>query len=282
MKAAPDCIPCMLRQVLNTARKVNDDPWLHRKVLNEIMTHLAKADFDRSPAELVSEVERLAQRPLGTTRPFADDKKSHTASARALEARLREAIAKAPDPLHAALKVSGGANVLDASIFGPVDLQAGIERVLKGGFAIDDYLDFQEDLAKAKSVLFLCDSAGETVADKLLIERLTAAGKTTTYVVRRSAILNDATREDAEAAGIADVAPIADTGSEAMGASLSLASQEFRTRFEEADLVLAKGAANFETLDGEPKTKYFLVSVKCSVVARHFGVSVGDAVFIKD
>jgi uncharacterized protein with ATP-grasp and redox domains len=282
MKAAPDCIPCMLRQVLNTARKVTDDPWLHRKVLNEIMTHLAKADFDRSPAELVSEVERLAQRPLGTTKPFAEDKKTHTASARALEARLREAIAAAPDPLHAALKIAGGANVLDANIFGAIDLQAGIERVLKGGFAIDDYLDFKADLDAAKSILFLCDSAGEAVADKLLIERLAAAGKTVTYVVRRAAILNDATREDAEAAGIGEVAAIVDTGSETMGASLSLSSQDFRARFEESDLVLAKGAANFETLDGEPKTKYFLVCVKCAVVARHFGVAIGDSVFMKD
>ncbi len=81
MKAAPDCIPCMLRQVLNTARKINDDPWLHRKVLNEIMQHLARADFDRSPAELVTEVERIAQKPLGSTNPFAEDKKSHTVSA---------------------------------------------------------------------------------------------------------------------------------------------------------------------------------------------------------
>src|SRR5438876_10935398 len=131
----------MLRQVLNTARKVNDDPWLHRKVLNEIMQHLARADFDRSPAELVSEVERMAHRPLGAANPFAEDKRTHTAGALALEERLREAIAKAPDPLHAALKVAAGANALDAAVFGPVELRPAVERALEKGFAIDDYLD---------------------------------------------------------------------------------------------------------------------------------------------
>lgn len=287
MKAQPDCIPCMLRQVLQTARKVSEDAWLHRKVLNEIMQLLAKADFDRSPAEIVSEVVRAAQRPLGAANPFAEDKAAHTATAQALEARLREAIAKAPDPLHAAIKIAGGANALDANVFGPVDLQAAIERALERGFAIDDYIDFKADLAKAKSVLMVGDSAGEVVADKLLVERIAGGGagdgggKSVVYAVRKAPILNDATREDAEAAGIGAVATLIDTGADTMGAPLSLTSQDFRARFDQADLVLAKGAANFETLDGESKTKYFLVSVKCAVVARHFGVSVGDGVFIR-
>lgn len=281
MKAAPECIPCMLRQVLNTARRVTDDPWLHRKVLNEIMQQLVRTDFDRSPAELVSEIERIAHRPLGTTDPFAADKRAHATAARAIEARLREAIARAPDPLHAALQAAAGANILDSNIFGPVDLWAGIELGLSKGLAIDDYADFKNDLAKAKDVLFIGDSAGEVVADKLVLEQLKALGKTLTYAVRRAPILNDATREDAEAVGLEAVAPIADTGSDGMGAPLSHCSQEFRTRFDQADLILAKGAANYETLDGEPKTKYFLVWVKCPVVARHFGVAVGDAVFLK-
>jgi damage-control phosphatase, subfamily I len=281
VKAAPDCIPCILRQVLNTARKVTDDDWLHRKVLNEIMQHLAKTDFDRSPAELVSEAIRMAHRPLGSTNPFADDKKTHTASALALEARLREAIDKSADPLHTALKLAGAANVLDANIFGPVELQGGLDQALATGFKVDDYIDFQRDLAVAKNVLIIGDSAGETVADKLLIERLISPGRTLTYAVRKAPILNDATREDAEAVGVPTIATVIDTGSETMGAPLSLCSQDFRTRFEQADLVLAKGAANYETLDAEAKTKYFLLHVKCIVVARHFGVAIGDAVFIR-
>ncbi len=281
MKAQPECIPCILRQVLNAARKVNDDAWLHRKVLNEIMQTLVRTDFDRSPAELVSDAMRIAQRPLGNADPFAADKRANVAAARALEARLRAAIDKAPDPLHAALRASAGANVLDAQIFGPVDIWAGIDRALAAPLAIDDYAEFKNDFARAKTVLFLGDSAAETIADKLLVERLRSLGAELTYVVRRAPILNDATREDAEAAGLAPLATIMDTGADGMGAALSLSSQEFRTRFDEADIVLAKGAANFETLDGEPKTKYFLVSVKCPVVARHLGVAVGDAVFLK-
>lgn len=283
MKSTPDCIPCILRQVLNTARKIADDSWLHRKVLNEVMQHLQRSDFDRSPAELVTEAERIAGRALGSTNPLAQDKVAHTAGARALEARFREAIAKAEQPLHAALKVAGGANALDGFILGPVDIQAAVERVLTGGFAIDDYLDFRADLEKGKSVLYILDSAGEAVFDRLLIERLVAMGKAVTCVVRKAPILNDATKEDAEAAGIGAVAAaVIDTGCDVMGVPLSLTTAEFRAKLEQADLVLAKGAANYETLEGESKTKYFLIVAKCPVVARHFGIAIGEAVFMKD
>jgi uncharacterized protein with ATP-grasp and redox domains len=281
VKSTPDCIPCILRQVLNTARKIADDPWLHRKVLNEVMQHLQRGDFDRSPAELVTEAQRIAGRALGSLNPFAEDKLAHTAAARALEAKLRETIEKAEDPLHMAVKVAGAGNAFDAHILGNLELQATIERVLELGFAIDDYLDFRADLEKAKTVLYILDSAGEAVLDRLLVERLIALGKAVTCVVRKVPILNDATREDAEAGGLAAIAPIADAGTDVMGCPLSLASAEFRARFAETDLVLAKGAANYETLEGETKSKYFLLTAKCSVVARHFGIAIGDSIFMK-
>lgn len=282
MKGTPDCIPCILRQVLNTARKIADDPWLHRKVLNEVMQHLQRADFDRSPAEVVTEAERIAGRALGSTNPFAQDKAAHTNTARALEPKLRDLIAKAADPLHMAVKVAGAGNALDAHILQNVDLQAAVERVVELGFAIDDYLDFKADLEKAKTVLYLLDSAGEAVLDRLLVERLLELGKAVTCVVRKAPVLNDATREDAEAAGLAPLVPVVDAGTDVMGVPLSLTSSEFRTRFEQTDLIVAKGAANYETLEGGArKAVYFLVTAKCPVVARHFGVSIGDAIFLR-
>jgi len=281
VKGTPDCIPCILRQALNTARKIAEDPWLHRKVLNEVMQHLQRADFDRSPAELVTEAQRIAGRALGSTNPFAQDKLGHTALARALEGKLRETIEAAEDPLHAAIKVAGAGNAFDAHILGNLEPQAALERMLELGFAIDDYLDFKLDLERARTILYILDSAGEAVFDRFLVERLAGMGKTVTCIARKTPILNDATREDAAAAGLGDFAQIADNGSDVMGSPLALASAEFRGRFDAAELIVAKGAANYETLDGEPKTKYFIITAKCSVVARHFGIAIGDAVFMK-
>ena len=137
-------------------------------------------------------------------------------------------------------------------------------------------------MSESKTVLVLGDSAGELVLDRILLEQLAAPGRTLVYSVKKGPIINDATREDADESGLAEIAVVIDTGNDELGAQLGSASQEFRTRFEQADLVLSKGAANFETIAGEAKRKYFLISVKCPVVARHFGVGVGDVIFMRE
>ena len=52
--------------------------------------------------------------------------------------------------------------------------------------------------------------------------------------------------------------------------------------FEAADIVIAKGQANYETLDDCGRTIYHLLRVKCSVMARRQGLKVADVVFLKD
>jgi octaheme c-type cytochrome (tetrathionate reductase family) len=60
--------------------------------------------------------------------------------------------------------------------------------------------------------------------------------------------------------------------------SQSPCSPEFQGRFAHASLILAKGQANFESLDGCGQEIYFLFKVKCPVVARHINHPVGSLV----
>ncbi len=72
MQTSPACIPCILSQVLATARRVTPDEWLHRRVLVGAMELLQKGDFDRSPAEVVHEVLSGALSVLGNPDPWAE------------------------------------------------------------------------------------------------------------------------------------------------------------------------------------------------------------------
>jgi uncharacterized protein with ATP-grasp and redox domains len=45
-------------------------------------------------------------------------------------------------------------------------------------------------------------------------------------------------------------------------------SEDFRHRFAEADLIIAKGQGNFETLSNNPSNIFFLFKVKCAVIAN--------------
>jgi uncharacterized protein with ATP-grasp and redox domains len=86
----------------------------------------------------------------------------------------------------------------------------------------------------------------------------------------------DATRTDALAAGIDQVAAIFDNGSEAPGTLLETCSEDFRQRFAAADLILAKGQGNYESPSQVDAPVFFLFQAKCSVVAADLGVPVGS------
>jgi uncharacterized protein with ATP-grasp and redox domains len=126
----------------------------------------------------------------------------------------------------------------------------------------------------------MLDNAGEIVFDRLLIEEL--AGHDVTACVRGGPVINDATLADAEQVGLPDLCRVITTGSDAVGVEWDEASDDLKRAFAAADLVIAKGQANFETLSGRPETIYFILKAKCDCVARELGVRLGDVVIVRN
>ena len=139
-----------------------------------------------------------------------------------------------------------------------------------------DAAAFAAEVEAAENILYLTDNAGEIVFDRLLIARL-PPGRTT-VAVRGAPVINDATMADAETAGLTRLVPVIDNGSDAPGTVLADCSEAFRRRFAAADLVIAKGQGNFETLREANHRIYFLLRVKCPVIARDIGCPIGRMV----
>jgi uncharacterized protein with ATP-grasp and redox domains len=99
--------------------------------------------------------------------------------------------------------------------------------------------------------------------------------------VRGAPVINDATRDDARSAGLEGLVEIIDIGSDAPGTILDDCSSAFRNRMERADLILAKGQGNYETLSGEDYNIFFLFKVKCPVIANHSGHPLGAHVIAR-
>jgi uncharacterized protein with ATP-grasp and redox domains len=57
-------------------------------------------------------------------------------------------------------------------------------------------------------------------------------------------------------------------------------SAEFRKRFESADVIIAKGQGNYETLSNTHRSIFFLLKIKCPVVASQSGIAVGTQALI--
>lgn len=277
MKTSPECLPCIIRLVLETARKAGNDPWLHTKVLLAAMDGLPKMDLDRTPAEVVGDTIKSSMNVLGNVEAFAEVKRKSTELVRAREPRLREWVERAPDPLHAAASLAVAGNAFDALLLGTLDPEKVLDAVESFAPAVDEYDAFAQRLQAAHKVVYFFDNAGEAVLDRILIERI-ARGREITCVARKAPFWNDVVEEDLIALGLDQLGAVTHPGTEVLGAPVNLVSTEFRKKLDAADLIIAKGAANFECLEESNLPAAFLFMVKCGRVGQHVQRKVGDGV----
>lgn len=277
MKAQPACLPCCLARILRVAELVTDDVWLHSKILSEMMDVLRKRQYDTSPAELVSDLFQRTTRILGVADPYAERKAVIQDEMATSESQFREWIAAHPKPLVMAARLACVGNLFDDDLLRDADVPSMFEAVGRVELRTTVWDEFRRHVKDAGRIMFLHGAAGEICLDKFLLERW--QDKEITSVVRAAPLLNWATADDAGNAGIARLAArVIDPGPVAIGLPLSECTPQFRERFEEADVVIAKGQAYWELLEGQPKCIYVLMRVKCRVVAESLGARIGDLV----
>jgi uncharacterized protein with ATP-grasp and redox domains len=221
---------------------------------------------------------RTIRAVLNDPDPYREIKKRFTRLAVSLYPAVEHRVRSAVDPLATSIRLSIAGNIID---FGPdSDLtESDVERSIEEALirSLDgDVEQFRAAVAGAARILFLADNAGEIVFDRLLINQLPR--DKVTVVVRGSPTINDATLEDARAAGIDQVVEVIDNGSDVPGTILAETSAAFRSRFDDSDLVIAKGQGNYESLSDSKKNIFFLLKAKCEVIARDMGCAVGTMV----
>ncbi len=276
MRTYLDCYPCFLRQALSAARRVGADDAQQHAIMGATLALLQTRPPGQNPPEIGYAVHRIVRERLGHSDPYRDIKAQSTQAALTLYPRLKALVAASADPLETAVRVSIAGNIIDfAQTDALPDLWATVERVLAAPLAVDDLPALRAALVSADRVLFLADNAGETVFDRVLIETLLLP---VSYGVKGGPTLNDATREDALAAGLETCAEIMDNGSDAPGTLLPLCSEAFCRLYAAAPLIIAKGQANYETLSAAGPRVFCLLQVKCPVIGRDVGAPVGGVV----
>jgi len=280
VKTYLDCLPCLLGQALKAARAATDDEELHRRVLNSIAGMIPRLSLGLRPPEITQQGYQLIYQITGNSDPFRKAKVEANRAALALYPRLKEVIASTEDPLLTACKLAIAGNSIDlAPNFDQVDMDDIMNTALASPLAINDYPEFRSSISNSRHILYLGDNAGEIVFDRVLIEELHQVRKLEIdFVVREKPIINDATLDDAIAVGMDRVARIASSGSDAPATILSQCSSEMLKLYYSADVIIAKGQGNYESLDEEPGNIFFLLRAKCPIVAELLGVSVGDAI----
>jgi uncharacterized protein with ATP-grasp and redox domains len=245
------------------------------EVVRQSLAILQQCPAGATPPEIGMHVHRIVREITGNPDPYQEVKQEATQKALALVPQLRKIMDDSDDRLETALRISIAGNIID---FGPnpaYDLWDVVMKVLKQDFAINDLPLLRERLNHAERVLFLGDNAGEHVFDLLLIETL---GVPVTYAVRGGPVLNDVTINEAGAIGMENSVELIDNGAQVPGTILKLCSSDFKARFNAADLILAKGMGNYETLSEVTAPIFFLLQVKCPIIGLDIGVPAGSTV----
>ena len=276
MKTYQACIPCIMDLMGTTLQNSDLDPSEHQAILDRIENDLINADRSLPPARNAGLAYQAILKETGTNDLFLIHKGTSLKAAVALYPRLKELVAGAPDPIDAAIRVSALGNILDVANPNNYDLDEEIEKLLTINLAGDSLDIFKEKLNTADSLLLLADNAAETIFDKVLIETLEIP---VIYAVKSGPAFDDALFNDARDAGIDQVAEVIETGTPYPGTYLPSCTADFQQLYAQAPLVLAKGQANYETLNDADRDIFFLLKVKCDVVSKEIGYPLGSLVF---
>jgi uncharacterized protein with ATP-grasp and redox domains len=275
MRTSLDCIPCFLRQALETAKRAAADAAIEEEIVRSSLRAAAELDLRKPPPSFGQTFHRRLLRLTGVRDPYRSAKDRSNRMALAMLPDLEIEVERSPDPLLTAVKLAIAANIIDMGVNGNIteaEVRRSIEQALSENL-VGDVDELRGEVARARSILYLADNAGEIVFDRLLLVRLPL--DRVTLVVRGSPVINDATMVDARAAGLDTIVEVIDNGSDAPGTILDDCSRTFRRRFARADLIVAKGQGNFETLSDGDANMLFLFKVKCPVVSAHTGLPVG-------
>ncbi len=285
MKTHFECIPCILRQTIETARLATANVKLQKEAINRILLYLTQIDYNVPPPALGRDVYGIIHRVTGNDDPYKELKQKYNALGLAHYDELLRIVFKSSDPVMTAAKLAVVGNIIDfgAQSQEQVNIKESIRNISQMDFAINDFNRFIRDLKQARSVLYIADNAGEIVFDRLFIEILQRyypeLGLEFNVAVRGAPIINDATIEDTQMVGLDKIATIIENGDNAPATLLDRVSSKMKRAFESADIIIAKGMGNYETLDDRPELIYYLLKVKCNLVGRSIGANIGSLVF---
>lgn len=188
---------------------------------------------------------------------------------------IRSRVMGAENPILAGLQFAILGNYLDFSALqGQVSFETFtqmLDTAQDMQFDMAVFERFCQDLKVGKKLLYLTDNAGEIGFDRIFAEAIAKIHPNLeiTFCVRGGPTLNDATREDAAAVGIPF--RVIDNGNLVPGTQLDLLSAEAKQAVETADVILAKGMANVETMLGCGYNIYYAFLVKCQRFVNLFG-----------
>lgn len=286
MKMKDKCLPCLVNQVIKVADITKAKN--REQILHEVFAYLSKVDFNKTNPEISGETFRILKKHLKNEDPYLEVRNYYNDLLMKLSKTYEEKIIASEDSFYQAMKYAVIGNIID---FNPIhnstmeEIMDFINQADGLGFQINDMNQLKQEIKNAQSILYLGDNCGEICFDKVFIKEIKKYNPDVNvyFGVRGEPVINDSIETDAYAVGMDEYASIVSNGDGSLGTVLERTSEAFQSIFEQADVIIAKGQANYECLSECEKVGiYFLLMTKCEVIADDIGVPVKSLICMKN
>ncbi len=280
------CLQCHFRKNVDTARALGDDETA-TAFARALLQQYLDAPEDVDSAYLGGLTNKLFQKfyDVGPDRYREEKEASNRFVLERLDV-IRQRVEGSEDPVYAGLQFAILGNYIDFSALGKNVSFEKLDQMLSQAKDLQPDMDcfrqLQQDLAKGKKLLYLTDNAGEIGFDRVFAEVLQKAYPQLeiTFCVRGGPIVNDATREDAAIMELPF--PVIDNGTAIGGTVIPLISDEAKQALESADVVIAKGMGNTESMYGCGYNVYYAFLVKCDRFIQFFDKPFMTPMLVRD
>lgn len=284
MKASTECIHCILKKSdsLYEMHKPQDPEKVY--FIKDVCKIISESPEGASAPQLAKYMMDRMKTSINIDEYYASIKESSNSFMLSREEKIRARIANSKEPIRSALQYSMTGNLIDFGALDDVDMEL-LDSILDQGEKQDidmtEYASFLAELKKAKKMVYLLDNAGEIVLDKLFIEIIQKhfPDLEITAIVRGKPIYNDVTMEDAKTVGLDQVVTTIGNGTDFPGTQLDFLPKDVLKIVDEADLILAKGQGNFESLYGCGKNIYYAFLCKCDMFVDRFNMKKYQGIF---
>lgn len=287
MNTSAFCFACLIQKQEQAIRHFSDEA-KKSQYMRLVLKTLADAKEEDSTPYYSGLLSRLYRSFWGENEKFYEgDKLRFNRMMLDEEAALEQEITTSADPLITAIQIARAGNYIDFGALSQVEeerLAEILSTAHKDTLPPEEYQRFVKELSCAKRLVYLTDNCGEIVLDKLLIRQLKKQFPqlSITAIVRGEPVLNDATYTEAEQVGLTEHCTVIGNGTDYAGTILSAISPESKAEMDAADLIIAKGQGNFESLHGCGKNIYYLLLCKCEWFVKQFHMKRYAGVFCNE
>ena len=249
-------------------------------LLKKVFHSLGDMSFTETNPEIVGITFALLKEHIGNDDPYSEIRTHYNKLFLSMTDTFESKIACAPKPFEQAVLYAIIGNIID---FNPIynssmdDIMQLFENAGEISLTVNHLDKMESDIQKSKKLLYLGDNCGEICLDKLLIKKIREQNPhiEVFFAVRGTPVVNDSIEADAYFVGINEYAEVISNGDNSLGTVVHRVSDEFKRIYRDADIIIAKGQANYESLSEEyEKNIYFLLVAKCDVIAKNIGVPI--------